>query len=247
MTMRAILVDDEPPARELLREYLAEFPQITVVAECGSGRAAVETVRRLEPDLLFLDVQMPGLDGLQVLEQLERLPQVVFSTAYDSFAVKAFEAGAVDYLLKPYSRERFRKAVERVLERRTPEGADADRLLALLARARSPAHLERLLVRVGERIVPIDTGEIVWIEASGDYTRLHTRGKGYLCSLGIGALEERLDPARFLRVHRSAIVALSAIEHVASDGAGGFEATMCDRSRVRVSRSYAPRIRDLIV
>lgn len=247
--MRALIVDDEPPARNLLQEYLEDVPQIEVIGECGNGREAIEAINEKAPDLVFLDVQMPGLDGFDVLERIEVLPDIIFSTAYDEYALQAFDAGAVDYLLKPYTRARFRKAVERAKDRYTENSDDyTDRLAALLqnARATEGDPLERLYVRHGEKIIPVDTDDIRWIEAAGDYSKLHTDEKTYLASLGISKLEERLDNKRFARVHRSYIIAFPAVDHLRSDGSGGYKAILVDGTRVRVSRSYASEIRDRI-
>ena len=248
--MRTLIVDDEPPARELIREYLEDLARIEIIGECGTGREAIEAINEQAPDLVFLDVQMPGLDGFDVLERIETLPDIVFSTAYDEYAIEAFDAGAVDYLLKPYSRARFRKAVERALDRHDRHGDDyTDRLGALLQVARSSEDdpLERLYVRHGDRIVPVDPDDIRWIEAAGDYARLHTDNKTYLSSTGIGALADRLDPKRFARVHRSHIIAFPAVNHLRSDGSGGYQAILDDGTKVRVSRSYAPDIRERIL
>ena len=248
--MRTLIVDDEPPARDLIREYLEDLARIEIIGECGTGREAIEAINEQAPDLVFLDVQMPGLDGFDVLERIETLPDIVFSTAYDEYAIEAFDAGAVDYLLKPYSRARFRKAVERALDRHDRHGDDyTDRLGALLQVARSSEDdpLERLYVRHGDRIVPVDPDDIRWIEAAGDYARLHTDDKTYLSSTGIGALADRLDPKRFARVHRSHIIAFPAVDHLRSDGSGGYQAILDDGTKVRVSRSYAPDIRERIL
>jgi len=248
--VRTLIVDDEPPARELIREYLEDLARIEIIGECGTGREAIEAINEQAPDLVFLDVQMPGLDGFDVLERIETLPDIVFSTAYDEYAIEAFDAGAVDYLLKPYSRARFRKAVERALDRHDRHGDDyTDRLGALLQVARSSEDdpLERLYVRHGDRIVPVDPDDIRWIEAAGDYARLHTDNKTYLSSTGIGALADRLDPKRFARVHRSHIIAFPAVDHLRSDGSGGYQAILDDGTKVRVSRSYAPDIRERIL
>lgn len=241
MAMRAIIVDDEPPARELLKEYLGEVDEIEVVAERGNGREAVQAINEEAPDLVFLDVQMPGLDGFDVLERLERIPTIIFSTAYDEYALQAFETGAVDYLLKPYKKERFRKAVRRALQQ---QGTTGD-LTALLQAARRGEQetLDRLFVRSGDKIVPIETTEIRWIEAAGDYAKLHLSDRALLCNRGIGVLAERLDPERFVRVHRSAIIALPAVEYLTSDGQGGYRVRMQNGDTVRVSRSYAPELR----
>ena len=246
MSIQAIIVDDEPPARTLIREFLEEYPEVEVVAECGNGRQAVAKINARAPDLVFLDVQMPGMGGFDVLEALDYLPHIIFSTAHDDFAIQAFETGAVDYLLKPYSRGRFRKAVERVIEQHRLRQPPPDHRAAL-AQAAPAGYLDRLFVRLGDKIVPVRADDILWIEAAGDYSKLYTDDRSYLCNLGIGALEARLDPARFARVHRSALIALAALEHLLSDGEGGYVATLRNRDQVRVSRSYAPKIRDYIL
>jgi two-component system LytT family response regulator len=248
--VRALIVDDEPPARNLVREYLEDIDSIEVIGECGTGREAVATINDDVPDLVFLDVQMPGLDGFDVLEQIDVLPDIIFSTAYDEYAIQAFDAGAVDYLLKPYSRGRFQKAVERALERHEQDDAGhADRLASLLQEVRSPddAPPERLYVRHGDKIIPVDPDEIRWVEAAGDYAKIHTMEKTYLSSMGIGKLAERLDDRRFARVHRSHIIAFPAVDHLRSDGSGGYRVILDDGTKLRVSRSYAPDVRDRLV
>jgi two-component system LytT family response regulator len=248
--VRALIVDDEPPARSLIREYLKDVGRIEVIGECGNGREAIEAINDQVPDLVFLDVQMPGLDGFDVLERIDVLPDIVFSTAYDEYAIEAFDTGAVDYLLKPCSKGRFRKAIERALERHEQNDHEyADRLAALLQEARheDDAHPERLYVRHGDKIIPVDPGSIRWIEAAGDYSKLHATDKTYLSSMGIGELEERLDENRFARVHRSHVIAFPFVDHLRSDGSGGYKVTLDDGTTVRVSRSYAPEIRDRLV
>lgn len=248
--MRALIVDDEPPARTLIREYLDEGARIELIGECGNGREAIETINDEVPDLVFLDVQMPGLGGFKVLERIDVLPHIIFSTAYDEYAIEAFDAGAVDYLLKPYSKARFRKAVDRALERVDQDDNEyGDRLAALLQNAKGGTEEfpQQLYVRHGDKIIPVDPTDIRWIEAAGDYSELHTAEETYLSSMGIGDLEERLDSAQFMRVHRSHILSFPAIDHLYSDGSGGYEAVLDDGTKVRVSRSYASAIRDRLV
>ncbi|NBC00829.1 MAG: response regulator [Bacteroidetes bacterium] len=250
--MQALIVDDEPPARNLLREYVEdEYPDIEIIATCGTGRAAVAAINEHVPDLVFLDVQMPGLDGFDVLERLDVLPHLIFSTAHDAYALQAFDAGAVDYLLKPYTRARFRKAVDRVRDRFTEQAAPGDgyaeQLTTLLRAARSEGRPpERLYVQHGSKIIPVPTDTILHIEAAGDYSKLHTADDTYLSNQGIGALEEQLAGDRFMRVHRSSIIALPAVDHLVSDGSGGYVAVLTGPRRVRVSRTYASRVRNLI-
>ncbi|WP_103020951.1 LytR/AlgR family response regulator transcription factor [Salinibacter altiplanensis] len=248
--MQALIVDDEPPARTLIQEYLEDVDRIEAIGECGNGREAIEAINETAPDLVFLDVQMPGLDGFDVLERIDTLPDIIFSTAYDEYAIAAFEAGAVDYLLKPYTRARFQTAVERALERHDRgDDAYADQLAALLQEARTDAEEspERLYVRHGDKIIPVDPDNIRWIEAAGDYSKLHTDEATYLSSMGIGELDDRLASAQFMRVHRSHILAFPAIDHLYSDGSGGYKAVLDDGTTVRVSRSYASAIRDRLV
>jgi two-component system LytT family response regulator len=236
-TYRAIIADDEPPARRLTREYLSAYPQIAVVAECGSGGDAVEEIQRHEPDLVFLDVEMPGASGFEVLSSLAHQPHVIFCTAHEEHAVQAFDTGAVDYLLKPFRQQRFRLAVDRFLATaRTARPGPA-----------APVPLTRLLIHVGNRIVAAEVSGLAWAEAVDGQSRLHFERGSYLCGLTLNELEERLGPTEFVRVHRSAIVAFSAIDYLQSDGSGGYVVTLKGRERLRVSRSRAAHFRSLIV
>ena len=247
---RALIVDDEAPARRMVRDALdALDAPVDVVGECANGPEAVAAVARAEAEgapagLLFLDVQMPGLTGFEVLEAVAgrglRVPAVVFSTAFDQHAVRAFEVAAVDYLLKPFTLERFSEALGRALASGTPERA------VEAARHAAPRYAERLLVEDGGVFVPVPTADVLWAEAAGDYTKLHTAGKTFLASQGIGTLAERLDPARFARVHRSTVVALDALRALERDNSGGFMARLTDGAVVRVSRTYADTIRRMM-
>jgi len=243
----AILVDDEPLARRLLNEYLKDFPHVRVVAECRNGRQAVKAINERKPDLVFLDIRMPGMDGFEVLERLTHLPNIIFSTAHSDYAVKAFEANAVDYLLKPYDRKRFSGALQKVIDRKTSSSGAIDRLIELLQHSKEPGEYhERIFVRVGRKITPVRVRDIVWIEAEGDYTRLHTSSGSALCNASLNSLEKSLDPSQFIRVHRSHILATDSIDHLAGDGEGGFGATLKDGTKVRVGRTYASRFREII-
>ncbi|MGH7490873.1 MAG: LytR/AlgR family response regulator transcription factor [bacterium] len=248
MRIKAILIDDEPLARQVMREFLQAFPQIEIIIECENGRQAVAAINRHKPDLIFLDVQMPVLSGFEVLEHVEHIPAVIFCTAYDEFAIRAFEVNAVDYLLKPYDRQRFALAVQRALERRAGANAELERLLRLLQHAQKPeAFADRLLIRGGDRIVPMHVAEIEWIEAADDYTILHAGHARHLCSGGLGELENRLNPQQFMRVHRSAIINLTRIKHLEKDGEGGMLATMTNGEQVKISRRYAASVRRITV
>ena len=248
MAIKALIIDDEPLARKMIAEYLAGYSDIELVGMSENGRTAVADIEAFRPDLIFLDIQMPGLDGFEVLEQIDHTPFIIFSTADDSSAIQAFETGAVDYLLKPYDKERFDKALSRALERLEKKESTVQDVAALLQAIKSSDSLAgKLLVRVGERIMPVQMDDILWIEAAGDYAKIHTDATSYLCSQGIGALEKRLDTARFARVHRSSIIAVSAIQHIRSDKEGGYKATLVNGQEVKISRTFAPQIRRLIV
>ncbi len=239
----AIIVEDEPLARAIIREYLADETQVRIIAECASGKKAVKTISGLRPDIVFLDIQLPGMNGFDVLAQLEDLPHIVFSTAYDRFALQAFEVNAVDYLLKPYTRERFDTALGRVLQQLRSGERNLDRLASLM-RANDPrSYADTLFVRTGTKILAVRVTDICSISAAGDYCTLHTEQGAHVCTIGISELEQRLDPSRFVRVHRSAIIALPAVRHIESDGDGGYLATMRHGASIRISRSYAAKIK----
>jgi two-component system, LytTR family, response regulator len=250
MMLKAIIVDDEALARQLINEYLQEYPQISVIAECKSGRQAVKAINEGKPDVVFLDIRMPGMDGFEVIEHLSHAPRIVFCTAHSDFALKAFEVNAVDYLLKPYDRKRFARAIQKVLAVHRSETDEFDRLVKVLQEVRSPnspnEKFESVFVRSGKRITAVRTADILWIEANGDYCDLHTPDASYLSNLSLSELEARLDPVKFARVHRSFIVSTAAITHLTSDGEGGYVATLKNGARVKVSRTYGARIKQLI-
>lgn len=240
ITVKVVLADDEAPARKLLKEYLTHFTHLHVIAECKNGIEAVSIVNVLQPDLLFLDVQMPGKTGFEVLQELEHLPKIIFSTAYDQYALQAFEVNAVDYLLKPYTRTRLERAVQKAL---SANGQHAvQQLTDYLPQARYP---ERILVELGARLVSLAVTDIDWVEADGDYTKLHTASQTYLSNKGITELEHRLSPLQFQRVHRSAIIALSAIKEVFREPTGP-QIVLKSGTIIKVSRSYQEAIRKLI-
>lgn len=228
--MRTLIVDDEPEARRLLRQYCEEHPALRVVGESRDGVQAVADVRRLRPELLFLDVQMPELDGFDVLKSFEpaETPRhVVFTTAFDRYALRAFEVAAEDYLLKPFDRERFRAAVQRVLDKQPPNV--------------TPSSV--LLVRSGSRVLAVELDDVRWIEACGDHAKVHTAGGAFLSTSGLGELEQRLDPARFVRVHRSAMVYLPAVRSLRPKGQGGWTAQLVDGTAVPVGRTYVEALK----
>lgn len=246
--LRIIIIDDEPLARQAIKSFLASHPEVNILAECKNGKEAVASINSLKPDLVFLDIQMPVLNGFEVIERLTFTPKIVFSTANESFAVKAFETGAVDYLLKPYNKDRFNKAFQRALALTHTIDKQKEDLKALIkATQHNDALPDQLFVRVGNRIVPIQLDEVIWLEAAGDYTKIYMQDATLLANQGIGMLEKRLSNQGFMRVHRSAIIAIRSIQHLTSDGEGGYIANLAPDHRVRISRSYAARVRNLIV
>lgn len=248
MRIRTLIVDDEPLARERLRALLAGEADVEVVGECASGEEAVAAIRRAAPDLVFLDVQMPGADGFEVLRGLdpERIPFVVFATAFDEFALRAFEVNALDYLLKPFEEGRFRAALDRARSRMARDAPPFDpRFLSWLEEARrGPEYPERLTVRTGTRYRVVRVEEIDWVEAEDNYVRLHVGKGSHLMRETMAGLERLLDPRRFVRVHRSTIVNADRVRSIESWGLGEFLLVLCDGQRLTSSRGYRERVRE---
>jgi two-component system LytT family response regulator len=245
--IRAAIVDDEPLARERLRTLLLEEAEVEVVAECAEGSAAVKAIETHRPDVVFLDVQMPEMDGFAVLQALApgRVPSVVFVTAYDKYALQAFDVHAVDYLLKPFDRDRFRRALARVRAAVLAGEETTPRLLALLERLRREGRLDRLVVKSRGRIFFLRTGEIDWIEAAGNYVRVHAGKEAHLVRETLGALEEKLDHGRFARIHRSTIVNLDSVKELQPSFHGEYVVRLRDGTELVLSRGYRGRVRHL--
>jgi two-component system, LytTR family, response regulator len=253
--LRAIIVDDEELARQLLREYLwevgGETAGVEVVAECGDGFDAVKCIGELKPDLVFLDVQMPKLDGFEVLELVDPPAAVIFVTAYDQYAMRAFEASAVDYLLKPFRLDRFKKALDRARERihhATPSvTGGGPTATELAAAARPPGQtIERIVVRDGSKVHIIPVGKLDYVEAQDDYAALHSEQKSYLKQQTIASLETQLDPQRFVRIHRSFIVNLERIARIEPYAKDSRVAVLRDGKQLPVSRSGYARLKTLL-
>src|SRR5689334_6270703 len=255
--IRALLVDDEPLALRRLRRLLAGERDIQIVDECTEGRAAAEAIRRQTPDLVFLDIQIPELDGFQVLDSLvpEQLPVVVFVTAYDEHALRAFDAHALDYLLKPVGRDRFRESLdrarERVLERRAAGVVDA-RLLALHSERTATSDrtsarcLTRIAIKADGRAFFVRTEDVDWIEAADNYVRLHVGSASHLVRESLRVLETKLDPEAFLRVHRSAMVNIDAIRELQPWFHGDHVIILRSGARLTCSRRYDERLRQML-
>ncbi len=246
MNTTCLIVDDEKLARELLREFLAGYPEIEIIGECAKGNEAVEQINKLKPDILFLDVQMPGMNGFDVLEEIDHEPYVIFTTAYDQYAIKAFEKNAVDYLLKPLDEERFRSAVNRALKRKTTEHGSVEELLRTF-RADNRNFESHIFVQKSEKLFNLPVEEIVYLEASGDYTIITTRNDQFVSSSGIGKLEEIMDPDTFIRVHRSTIININYLKEIERHFNGGMVVKMQSGKSFPVSRTYARQIRKKVV
>jgi len=236
---KAVIVDDEELARSFLKELLRPHPEIELVAECANGFEAVKAIAETRPDLLFLDVQMPKLDGFEVLELIEYTPAVIFITAYDQYAMRAFDAQAVDYLLKPFATERFERALERAKSRVAGHGAGVESAKAVRPREQRP---ERIVVRDGTRVHIIPIEKLDYVEAQDDYVALHSGGRSYLKQQPIASLEAMLDPARFVRIHRSSIVNLERVTRIEPYAKESRIAILTDGTRLPVSRSGYARL-----
>ena len=252
--LRVLVVDDEPLAREKIRAMLKRDPEVEIVGECTNGEEALTAVRELAPDLLLLDVQMPECGGFEVLEALSRdgrVPAVIFVTAYDQYAVRAFEVHALDYLLKPFDRERFEGAMARAKAQlrggRDGDGALDRRITELLAHLRAEkTYAERLVVKDGGRVFFLETDDVDWIEAEGNYVRLHTSKKSHLLRETITGLESQLDPRKFVRIHRSAVVQLSRIRELQPWSHGEYHVILRDGTRLTLSRNYRDNLRSVL-
>ena len=241
--MRVAIVDDELLARSVLREYLARHDDIDIVAECANGFDAVKAIAELEPELVFLDIQMPRLDGFEVAELIGAKTRLIFVTAYDQYALKAFECHALDYLLKPFSEQRFEQAlVHARAHRSTPDTVQA---LAREAATRA-APLDRVLIRDGAKVHVIASARIDYIEAQDDYISIRSEGKSYLKSQTLAELETQLDPAKFLRVHRSYLLNIDGIRRIEAATKDSHVAILRDETRIPVSKAGYQKLRLLV-
>ena len=241
-TVRALIVDDEPLARRRIRDLLGDFPGIDVAGESEDGLAAIRDVMALRPDVIFLDVQMPGIDGFEVIEHLDApLPVIIFTTAHESYALRAFEVSAVDYLLKPIDRHRFEEAVARATTALASARYELwnDRIKALLARIeRRDQTLRRIIVKEGGRVFFVETRDVNWFEAAGNYVRVHVNGAAHLVRMTMQSLDERLDRRAFVRIHRRAIVNVSRIAELQTRFRGGYAVVLKSGEKLELSQAY---------
>ncbi|MFM9909110.1 MAG: LytR/AlgR family response regulator transcription factor [Chitinophagaceae bacterium] len=243
MNKKVVICDDEDDARLLIQQYITDFPQLMVIKECSNGPEAVAAIDKLEPDLIFLDIQMPGLSGFQVLQKIAHIPQIIFSTAFDKYALKAFDNNAVDYLLKPYTRERFAQAVNKILSI-TSKNLESIKNLSDTLQAGYNAYPEKVLVESGNRMISLSVNDIIWMEAEGDYTKLHSNNNNYLSNYGISILEQKLNPAIFFRIHRSAIININMIKEVYKD-LNGYYVVLQNGISHKVGRNYVEVIKKI--
>jgi two-component system LytT family response regulator len=249
--IRVLLVDDEPLAREMIREMLKDDSESEIVGECVNGREAIEAIQEHDPDLIFLDVQMPEIGGFEVLEALKsvHVPHVIFVTAYDQYAVRAFEVHALDYLLKPFDSERFdsawRRAKSHIISARN--GEMDQRILAILEELKAGSkYLERLVIKSGGRVFFLDTDDIDWIEAEGNYVSVHTGKKSHLLRETISSLEAQLDPKKFLRIHRSSIIKIDRIKELQPWFHGEYRVILMDGTQLTLSRNYRENLQEAL-
>ncbi len=238
---KVIIVDDEAAGRTLINQYLKEHENLILIGEANNGVDAVKIINEFKPDIVFMDIQMPGFTGFEVLKHLEEIPQIIFSTAYDKYALEAFEVHAVDYLLKPYTRERFNAAIQKL---RSIENLSSVKPL-VESIINTKTYPEKILVNQNQKLVAVTVSNIIYITAERDYSELVTNGQKHLSNFGISVLEQKLDPQKFIRVHRSAIINIDFIKEIQKN-LNSYDIIMHNGQVVRVSRSYMENIKKLI-
>ena len=236
---KIIIADDEASGRMLIKQYLEDFPSLIIVGEVNNGVDAVKSINEFKPDIVFLDVQMPGLTGFEVLKHLEEIPQIIFSTAYDKYALQAFEVHAIDYLLKPYTRERFKAAIQKL---RTDEKQQPNIQPLAESLINSAQYPEKILIQINQRLITVSLSDVLWIDAEGDYSKLITSKGNYLSNYGISHLENKLNPQHFIRVHRSSIINLAFVKEIQKQ-ISSYDVIMQNNDVVRVSRGYMENIK----
>lgn len=244
----ALIIDDEEPARNLIRNYLARHREIKLLGECRDGFEGFKMIQELRPELIFLDVQMPKLTGFELLEILDNPPAVIFTTAFDEFAIKAFEMNAVDYLLKPFAQERFDAALQKAAVKISTKSQAENNVIARLVKTVSEkeSYLERIVVRSNNRIHIIPADQIVYFEAEDDYVMIYTRDKKFLKQLTMKYLEEHLDPQNFVRIHRSAIVRVDEVEKLEHYAHDNYIAIMKNGAKLKVSDSGYRKLKEVL-
>ncbi len=247
MSISCLIIDDEKLARDLVLEFLEKFSEIEVIGQCATGKEAVKAIDELKPALIFLDVQMPAMTGFDVLEKITHQPYVIFSTAYDQYAIKAFEKNAVDYLLKPVDEERFELAVQRALTRIEKDDSNIDDLISAIIKDKDTTYSSHIFVQKSDKLLNIEVTDILHLEASGDYTVLTTDTDQFVSSSGISKLENKLNPEMFIRIHRSTIINLEKLKEIEKHFNGGLIVKMQNGKTFPVSRTYAKAIKEKVI
>ena len=239
---KVIIADDEAAGRILIKQYLEDFPTLIIVGEANNGVDAIKLINEFKPDIIFLDIQMPGLTGFEVLKHIDEIPQIIFSTAYDKYALQAFEVHAIDYLLKPYTRERFKAAIQKLRNAEQQQQPNIQPLAeSLINTAQYP---EKILIQLNQKLITISLSDVLWIDADGDYSKLITTKGNYLSNYGISHLENKLNPQNFIRVHRSSIINLAFVKEIQKQ-ISSYDVIMQNGDVVRVSRGYMENIKRL--
>jgi two-component system, LytTR family, response regulator len=243
--MKTIIIDDEPLARSVIKEYLQKHPQIKMMQECGDGFEGFKAIQQHQPDLIFLDIQMPKITGFEMLELIEQPPAVIFSTAFDEYALKAFESHAVDYLLKPFNQERFDKAIAKWMEQKPSESEKATQDL-LDAASFSPSQSQRIVVKNGSKIKIIPVHDVFYLEAADDYVKIHTTEGYFLKNKTMSHFEQSLDGQQFVRSHRSYIINVQQITRIDPYEKDGHVAVLRSGIKVPVSRSGYGKLKEVL-
>lgn len=240
--IKTVLIDDEPLARELVKEFLLAHPQIEVVAECNDGFEGLKAIQQHQPDLIFLDIQMPKINGFEMLELVDKIPCVIFTTAFEEYAIRAFEVNAIDYLLKPFSRDRFDKALQKMLERKT----EVTSALLESTSQEMPMQHNRVVVKINGKIKIIPVQEIHYLEAADDYVKIVTQEGPFLKNKTMAFFEKMLDPQQFIRVHRSFILNVSQITRIDPYEKETYLAILRDGSKILVSKTGYPKLKEVL-
>jgi two-component system LytT family response regulator len=242
--MKAIIIDDEPLARSIVKEYLQAYPQIEVAQECNDGFEGIKAIMQHQPDIIFLDIQMPKINGFEMLELVDQPPAVIFTTAFDEYAIKAFESHAVDYLLKPFSKERFDKAMEKWMERNTPSKQTTQSLLETAAE--QPQQSQRIVVKTGSKIKIIPADDIHYLEAADDYVKIYTKDGAFLKNKTMAYFEKVLNAQQFVRTHRSYLVNVQLITRIDPYEKESYTAILKSGAQVAISKTGYTRLKQVL-
>ena len=242
---KAIIIDDEDLARDLVRNYLSTFDNIEIIGEFGDGFTGLKGINELNPDIVFLDIQMPKLTGLELLELLDNIPHIIFTTAYDQYAIRAFEHNAIDYLLKPFSKDRFAKAVEKVFQQSDKE-AFTENIEQLKTHVSEGKTLDKIAVKSNNEIHVLAPNEVIFIESEDDYVMIHTASKKFLKHRTMKYYEEHLDKSDFVRIHRSYIVNINAIKKIEKYGKDSYHVELNTHQKLKISRSRYQNLKSLL-